>query len=308
MNENNNNFYRQICKTMKIATYSGTKAILQKYGLRPRKSLGQNFLIDPHVLGKIIRAADIRPSDTVLEIGPGIGGLTQALAESARQVVAVELDGHLVKILKEICPSNVDIVHKDILDYNIPKNIQKVVANLPYYMTTPILMYLLENFRFKSITVMVQKEVAQRMIGTVGKKGDKGEKSYGAISLAIQYYTNAEIAAYVPPNSFIPRPQVGSAVVHMEILENPPVTVDRTALFINIRAGFGQRRKILVNSLHGAELYPFNKEELAAIIAGCGFSENVRGEELTLEDWARLTEALMIAIDSLDGHMPVAAP
>ena len=277
----------------KIATYAGTKTILEKYNLRPRKSLGQNFLIDPHVLGKIIRAADIGPDDTILEIGPGIGGLTQALAESAGQVLAVELDRQLVSVLNETCPSNVEIIHKDILDYNIPKNIQKVVANLPYYMTTPIVMHLLENFRFKSITVMVQREVAQRMVGVQGKKGDKGEKSYGAISLAVQYYANAEIAAYVPPNSFMPRPRVGSAVVHLNILEKPPVNVERAALFANIRAGFGQRRKILVNSLYGAELYQLTKEELAAVITNCGFSENVRGEELTLEDWARLTEALI---------------
>ena len=293
MDENKNNSDKQMWKTVKIATYAGTKAILEKYELRPRKSLGQNFLIDPHVLGKIIRAAHIRPDDTILEIGPGIGGLTQALAESAGQVLAVELDRRLADILKETCPSNVKVFNQDILDFDIPKNIQKVVANLPYYMTTPIVMHLLENFRFKSITVMVQREVAQRMVGVQGKKGDKGEKSYGAISLAVQYYAKAEIAAYVPPNSFMPRPQVGSAVVHMDILEKPIVTVDRTALFTNIRAGFGQRRKTLVNSLYGAELYPLTKEELAAIITSCGFSENIRGEELTLEGWAKLTEALI---------------
>ena len=278
---------------MKIATYAGTRAILEKYGHQPRKSLGQNFLIDPHVLGKIIRAADIGPEDTVLEIGPGIGGLTQALAESAGRVLAVELDEKLVEVLKETCHPNVEVIHKDILDYTIPGDICKVVANLPYYVTTPIIMHLLENYRFKSITVMVQREVAQRMVSTQGKKGDKGEKAYGALSLAIQYHATAKIAAYVPPNSFIPRPQVGSAVVHLNIKEEPPVTADKTALFANIKAGFGQRRKTLVNSIYGAELYPLSKEELAAVMMECGFSENIRGEELTLPEWSRLTEALM---------------
>ena len=291
MNENNSD--NQTWKTMNIATYAGTKAILEKYELRPRKSLGQNFLIDPHVLGKIIRAAHIGPDDTILEIGPGIGGLTQALAQSAGQVLAVELDERLANILKETCPPNVKIIHGDILDFEIPPNVQKVVANLPYYVTTPIVMHLLENFRLKSITVMVQREVAQRMVGVQGKKGDKGEKSYGAISLAVQYYAKATIAAYVPPNSFMPRPKVGSAVVHMDILEKPAVNVNRKALFTNIRAGFGQRRKTLVNSLYGSEVYPLTKEQLAATITSCGFSENIRGEELTLEDWAKLTEALI---------------
>ncbi|MCL2422201.1 MAG: 16S rRNA (adenine(1518)-N(6)/adenine(1519)-N(6))-dimethyltransferase RsmA [Defluviitaleaceae bacterium] len=278
---------------MQIATYAGTKAILEKYGHHPKKSLGQNFLIDPHVLGKIIRAADIGPEDTVLEIGPGIGGLTQALAQSAGHVIAVELDKRLIPVLKDHSLPNVEIIHSDILDYTIPSHIQKVVANLPYYVTTPIVMHLLENYHFQSITVMVQKEVAQRMVSTQGGKGDKGEKSYGALSLAIQYYADAEIAANVPSNSFMPRPQVGSAVVHMNIKKEPPVTADKKALFANIKAGFGQRRKTLVNSLFASELYPFDKNELATIITELGFSESIRGEALTLEAWAKLTEALI---------------
>lgn len=275
---------------MQIASHSGTKAILEKYDIHARKSLGQNFLIDPHVLKKIIRAPNITSDDSVLEIGPGIGGLTQALSECAGQVLAVELDGRLVNILGEIFKdcSNVEVIHSDILDFEIPTHINKVVANLPYYVTTPVIMYLLENFCFESITVMVQKEVAQRMASNNKKK----DKSYGALSLAVQYHANASIAAFVPPNSFMPRPQVGSAVVHLEVLKNPPVDTDKGSLFANIKAGFGQRRKTLVNSLYGAELYPFTKEELAAIIVGCGFSENVRGEELNLSDWAVLTEAL----------------
>ena len=275
---------------MQIASHSGTKAILKKYDIHTRKSLGQNFLIDSHVLGKIIRTANINSEDSVLEIGPGIGGLTQALVESAGQVLAIELDERLVNVLGEIFKdySNIEIIHSDILDYDIPKHINKVVANLPYYVTTPVIMYLLEKFSFESITVMVQKEVAQRMVSNNEKK----DKSYGALSLAVQYYANASIAAYVPPNSFMPRPQVGSAVIHLDVLSKPPVTANKSSLFANIKAGFGQRRKTLVNSIYGAELYSLSKEELASVIKGCGFSENVRGEELNIKDWAVLTEAL----------------
>ena len=273
---------------MRIATHAGTKAILEKYDLGPRKSLGQNFLIDQHVLNKIIRAADIGPNDTVLEIGPGLGGLTQALTEAAGQVIAVELDKRLVEVLRinfyEI--KNVEFIQSDILDYQIPNHVQKVVANLPYYVTTPILMHLLENYQLNTITIMVQKEVAQRMAA------EPGTKAYGALSLAVKYHAEAEVAAYVPPNSFMPRPQVGSAVVHLKVRPNPPVNVDKSALFANIKAGFGQRRKTLVNGLFSAELYPYNKEELGAILKSCGFSENVRGEQLTLEDWAKITEVL----------------
>ena len=275
---------------MQIATFSGTKAVLEKYGLRARKSLGQNFLVDPHVLGKIIRAADIGPGDTVLEIGPGIGGLTQALSETGAQVLAVELDGRLVEVLKDNRFPNAEIVQGDILQYVIPGHINKVVANLPYYVTTPVVMRLLEHYRFKSVTVMVQKEVAQRMVSR------HGSKSYGALSLAVQYHASCEIAANVPPNSFMPRPRVGSAVVHMNVYDKPPVSlsldVDKDALFANIRAGFGKRRKTLVNSLFSAEIYPLSKEALAAAIVSCGFSENIRGEALSLQDWAGLTKAL----------------
>jgi len=273
---------------MKIATNAGTRSILEKYGLGARKSLGQNFLIDQHVLGKIVRAADIGSEDIVLEVGPGLGGLTQALTEHAKQVIAVELDKRLIEVLRETFSSenNVEFIHSDIMDYSIPDHINKVVANLPYYITTPILMHLLENYHFQSITVMVQKEVAQRMAA------EPGSKAYGALSLAVQYYATAEIAANVPPNSFIPRPQVGSAVVHLTVRKEPPVSVDKKALFTNIKAGFGKRRKTLVNALFSEEIYPFSKEELGEILKRCGFSENVRGEEFSLEDWAKLTEEL----------------
>lgn len=271
---------------MQIATHSGVTQILDRFGIKPRKSLGQNFLTDQHVLGKIIRAANIKKDDSVLEIGPGIGGLTQALAESAGQLIAVELDERFVNVLNEMLP-HVEVVHSDILKYAIPGHINKVVANLPYYVTTPIIMHLLENYRLESITVMVQREVAQRMAGK------PGNKSYGSLSLAVEYHAKAHIAANVPPNCFIPRPKVGSCVVHMDVLSEPPVTSDKQALFANIRAGFGQRRKTLVNGLYSAELYPdLSKGELAEIMARSGLSENVRGEELTLEDWARLTGRL----------------
>jgi len=273
---------------MKIATHAGAKSILEKYGLGAKKSLGQNFLIDQHVLGKIIRAADISCEDEVLEIGPGLGGLTQALSEKAGKVLAVELDKRMIEVLGDIFinTNNVEIVHSDILDYTIPDNIKKVVANLPYYVTTPILMHLLENYQFETITIMVQKEVAQRMAA------GPGTKAYGALSLAVRYHAEAEVAAYVPPNSFMPRPQVGSAVVHLTIHKSPPVSVDKKALFANIKAGFGKRRKTLVNGLFSAEIYPFTKEELGEKLKSCGFSENVRGEQLTLEEWARITKAL----------------
>lgn len=322
---------------MIISSHSGTKAILEKYDLRSRKSLGQNFLIDQHVLGKIIRAADIGPEDIVLEIGAGIGGLTQILAEYASKVIAVEIDKYLVAALKDIFLNyqNVQIVHGDILKLDLSKfddfkdvefvdfkdieaiaedirvknndagnaedtrvenndvgnaenaestkNV-KIVANLPYYVTTPIIMHLLENYRFKSITVMVQEEVAERMVS-----GPDNKKSYGALSLAVEYHARASITAYVPPNSFIPRPKVGSAVVHMDILQKPPVDADKPALFANIKSGFGKRRKTLVNCLHSSEIYNFTKEELGDILKSCGLSESVRAEELTLDDWSKLT-------------------
>ena len=273
---------------MKIATHAGTKAILEKYGLTAKKSLGQNFLIDQHVLGKIIRAADISPDDTVLEVGPGLGGLTQALSEKAGKVLAVELDKRLIEVLGDIFfdTNNVEIVHSDILDFTIPDNIKKVAANLPYYVTTPILMHLLENYQLETITIMVQKEVAQRMAA------EPGTKAYGALSLAVRYHAKAEVAAYVPPNSFMPRPQVGSAVVHLTVHQSPPVDVDKKALFANIKAGFGKRRKTLVNGLFSAEIYPFTKEELGEKLKSCGFSENVRGEQLNLEEWAKITKIL----------------
>ena len=271
---------------MKIATYAGTKALLEKYGHKPRKSLGQNFLIDQHVLQKIIRAANFTFDDMALEIGPGLGGLTQAAAQHVKKLLAVELDKHLAECLRETFADtpNIEVIQSDILDYPIPPQVTTIIANLPYYVTTPIIMHLLENYHFKSIIVMVQKEVAQRMTG---------HGSYGALTLAIEYHAKAEIVANVPANCFYPRPQVGSAVVRLDVLEKPPVTTDHRALFANIKAGFGQRRKTLANSLHGAEIHPHTKDELIQIIKSQGLSENVRGEALSLAQWAALTEALL---------------
>ena len=279
---------------MQIATHAGVKALLAQHGLKARKSLGQNFLVDPHVLGKIIRAANIGPGDWVLEIGPGLGGLTQALAEAAGAVCAVELDRILAAILQTTFADfpTVEIVHSDIMAFDIaaqtvrfPALKHKVVANLPYYISTAVTMHLLEHFAFDSLTVMVQREVAERMTAK------PGSAAYGSLSLAVQYQAEAHIAAYVPQNCFLPRPRVDSAVVHLERLAQPRVSGDRAALFALIRAGFGQRRKTLVNCLHSAELYPASKAELAEVIGGL-WDAHIRGETLALEDWATLSEAL----------------
>jgi len=286
-----------VIKMEKIATYSQMRYLLEKYQHTPVKNFGQNFLVDSHVLDKIIKHADINVNDFVLEIGAGFGGLTQALLENTPNVIAVEFDKRLAAALRELLPT-AQIVNSDILDYEIPSNINKVVANLPYYLTTPIIMQLLENHAFESITVMVQKEVAQRMVAKKNaKKNTKNDKSYGALSLAIQYYANADIVAYVPTNSFIPRPTVGSAVVHLDILQTPKVTADKTALFANIKAGFSKRRKTLVNALFSAEIYNLSKEEITKIIASCQFDENIRGEDLSLEDWSNLTEVILKTVD-----------
>ncbi|MCL1999100.1 MAG: 16S rRNA (adenine(1518)-N(6)/adenine(1519)-N(6))-dimethyltransferase RsmA [Turicibacter sp.] len=274
---------------MQIATYGETRKILERYNLSPKNSLGQNFLIDAHVLQKIIRIADITADDCVLEVGPGIGGLTQALLEFTGRLTVVEFDRKMVAILNDIFGEKLDIVQADILKYSVPARINKVVANLPYYITTPTVMYLLENYSFETITVMVQREVAERMTASAGSK------SYGALSLAVQYHANVTIAGYVPPNSFLPRPSVTSCIVHLAVLKKPIVNTDKAALFANIKAGFANRRKTLVNCLYSSGLYDFSKDELAEILTYCGFSKDIRGEMLTLEDWAKITERLTTA-------------
>ncbi|MDO5349518.1 MAG: 16S rRNA (adenine(1518)-N(6)/adenine(1519)-N(6))-dimethyltransferase RsmA [Lachnospiraceae bacterium] len=271
-----------------------TIEIIQKYQFAFQKKFGQNFLIDTHVLEKIIRAAGVTKDDLVLEIGPGIGTMTQYLAEASRQVIAVEIDSNLIPILKETLADyeNVLVINQDILkvdinqlakEYNGGRPI-KVVANLPYYITTPIIMGLFESHvPIDNITVMVQKEVADRM--QVGP----GSKDYGALSLAVQYYAQPYIVANVPPNCFIPRPNVGSAVIRLTRHEKPPVEVkDEKLMFRLIRASFNQRRKTLQNGLNNSPEVPYTKEQIAAAIDSLGVSPSVRGEALGLEQFAAL--------------------
>lgn len=275
-----------------------TIAVLQKYNFSFQKKFGQNFLIDTHVLDKIIASAEITKNDMVLEIGPGIGTMTQYLACAAGKVVAVEIDKTLIPILEDTVSEydNVQIINQDVLKVNLAKLAEeenggkpiKVVANLPYYITTPIIMGLFENHvPLKSITVMVQKEVADRM--QVGP----GTKDYGALSLAVQYYAKPYIVANVPPNCFMPRPKVGSAVIRLERYEEPPVQVaDEKLMFRIIRASFNQRRKTLVNGLKNSPEIQFTKEEIEAAIETLGKGASVRGEALTLEEFARLSNIL----------------
>ncbi len=275
-----------------------TIEILQKHKFNFQKKFGQNFLIDTGVLERIIDAAQITPEDCVLEIGPGIGTMTQYLAERAGRVVAVEIDKALIPILKEtLAPyENVTVINDDILkvdmeklarEYNAGRPI-KVVANLPYYITTPIIMGLFESHvPLQSITIMVQKEVADRM--QVGP----GTKDYGALSLAVQYYAKPEIVANVPPNCFIPRPNVGSAVIRLTRYEKPPVEVaDEKKMFALIRASFNQRRKTLVNGLGNAGNLNVTKERVAQVLEEMGLSPTVRGETFTLEQFAQLSNLL----------------
>ncbi len=283
----------------KLSNPQKTIAIIQKYEFAFQKKFGQNFLIDEHVLRKIIAASEITEDDMVLEIGPGIGTMTQYLAEAAGRVTAVEIDKKLIPILRETLAAydNVEILNEDILKVDIARLTEeknggkpiKVVANLPYYITTPIIMGLLENrVPVKSITVMVQKEVALRM------QAQPGKKDYGALSLAVQYYCEPYIAANVPPNCFIPRPKVGSAVIRLTAHEKPPVAVaDEKMMFRVIRASFNQRRKTLVNGLYNSPELDFSKEEIQNALEKLGVSAGVRGEMLTLEQFARLTDFLM---------------
>ena len=282
----------------KLSDPKKTIEVIQKYQFAFQKRFGQNFLIDAHVLEKIVSAAGITKDDCVLEIGPGIGTMTQYLAESAGQVIAVEIDTNLLPILADTLKdySNVKVINQDILKVDINELVKeynngrpiKVVANLPYYITTPIIMGLFENqVPVDSITIMVQKEVADRM--QVGP----GTKDYGALSLAVQYYAKPEIVANVPPNCFIPRPNVGSAVIRLTRHTDPPVTVrDEKLMFKLIRASFNQRRKTLQNGLNNAPELPFSKEKVAAAIARMGLPASVRGEALTLSQFAELSDIL----------------
>lgn len=277
---------------------SNTIEVIQKYHFNFQKKYGQNFLVDSHVLERIIEESGITKDDCVLEIGPGIGTMTQYLAESAREVVAVEIDKALIPILKDTLSSydNITILNNDILKVDINRIVRernngeaiKVVANLPYYITTPIIMGLFESkVPLKSITIMVQKEVADRM--QVGP----GTKDYGALSLAVQYYAKPEVVANVPPNCFIPRPNVGSAVIRLTRYEQPPVEVeDDQYMFKLIRASFNQRRKTLVNGLLNAGSLNITKEDILLALEKMELSPTVRGETLTLEQFAKLSNLL----------------
>ena len=275
-----------------------TIEVLQKYKFNFQKKFGQNFLIDTHVLEKIIDSAGITKDDFVLEIGPGIGTMTQYLCENAREVAAVEIDNNLIPILKDTLKEydNVEVIHEDILKVDIQELAQrknqgrpiKVVANLPYYITTPIIMGLFESHvPIASITIMVQKEVADRM------QAGPGSKDYGALSLAVQFYAKPEIVANVPPNCFMPRPNVGSAVIRLTRHETVPVDVlDEKMMFRIIRASFNQRRKTLANGLNNAPDIPLSKEQIQESITALGVPVNIRGEALTLEQFATLSNIM----------------
>lgn len=275
-----------------------TIEILNKYKFVFQKKFGQNFLIDTHVLDKIIRAAEIAKDDFVVEIGPGIGTLTQYLCEHAREVVAIEIDKMLIPILEDTLSaySNVTVINEDVLKVDLNALVQeknngkpiKVVANLPYYITTPIIMTLFErHIPLDNVTVMVQKEVADRM------QAGPGSKDYGALSLAVQYYAEPYIVANVPPNCFMPRPNVGSAVIRLTLHREPAIKVkDEALMFKLIRASFNQRRKTLVNGLNNSTELTFSKEEIQNALKGEGLPENIRGEALTLEQFASLANRL----------------
>ena len=282
----------------KLSNPQKTIEIIKKYEFAFQKKFGQNFLIDSHVLDKIIAASGITKEDCVVEIGPGIGTLTQYLAEAAREVISVEIDKMLIPILQETLAEydNVTVINQDILKVNLEQVVHehnggkpvKIVANLPYYITTPIIMSLFENHvPVSSITVMVQKEVAERM------QAGPGTKDYGALSLAVQYFSEPYIAANVPPNCFMPRPKIGSAVIRLTCHEKPPVTVkNETMMFKIIRASFNQRRKTLVNGLNNSPEVPYSKEVILDALRQMGLSESIRGEALTLEQFAKLTDVL----------------
>ena len=280
-----------------ISTHSKTLEIIRTHDFKVKKGYGQNFLVDQHVINKIIAGANIKDTDLVIEIGPGIGGLTERLAAEANHLIAIEIDKSLIPILEEsFCEyPNVEILNQDILKTDIEGIITargaksaKIVANLPYYITTPIIMSILESSApVESMTIMIQKEVGQRI------KASAGTKDYGALTLGVTYRAKAEIIANVPRNSFVPRPNVDSVVLRLDRLKTPPVKVKcEELLFKIIRAAFEQRRKTLINCLFNLLDLGLSKDELAAIFEGCGFDANVRGESLTLEEFAEIVNAI----------------
>ena len=281
-----------------LGTPLATKAVLEKHHFTLQKKYGQNFLIDGNILEKIVTEAGITDKDFVLEIGPGIGTMTQYLCEAAREVVAVEIDRFLIPVLEDTLRSydNVTVINSDILKLDLNAFIQeknngnpvKIVANLPYYITTPIVMELFESHApIESITIMIQKEVADRM--QVGP----GTKDYGALSLGVQYYAKPQIVAIVPPSCFMPRPNVASAVIRLDRYTESPVKVTDEKLFFQIiRASFNQRRKTLVNGLMNGMNLGYTKEELGEILLSIGWKENIRGEALTIEEFAQLSNII----------------
>lgn len=282
----------------RIASPSRTKEIIDKNNFYFKKSFGQNFLIDSNILENIVAAAGVTQDDCVLEIGPGIGSLTQVLAENSKKVIAIEIDRNLVRILKDTLKDydNIEIINTDVLkadideiiDSNNDGNAVKVVANLPYYITTPIIMDLLEKkANIKSITVMVQKEVAERM------QSKAGRKEYGALSLAVGYYAEAEINLIVQPSCFMPSPKVSSAVITLNILDKPSVDVINQDMFFKIiKCAFGQRRKTLLNSIFNQGEFGLTKEELGTIIRELGLDERVRGEALNIVEFGMIADKI----------------
>jgi len=282
---------------MNETLFSKTKAIINKYDFNFKKNFGQNFLIDSHVLSKIMTSAGICREDVVIEIGPGIGTLTAAIAEKAFKVIAVEIDKTLIPILEDTLSrfDNLEIINEDILKVDIREIADrfcdkklKIVANLPYYITTPIIMSILEKrLPVDSITVMIQKEVAYRM----GAK--PSTKDYGSLSLSVQYFCEPYIVANVPQNCFMPRPNVDSAVIRLTLLKKPPIEVsDVNIMFGVIKSAFSQRRKTLLNCIFNTGGFGFSKEEIAGILNEAGFDDRVRGETLTLSDFATITDVI----------------
>lgn len=280
-----------------LSLMAKTKEIINRYDFAFKKNFGQNFLIDERVLNKIIASAEITKEDTVLEVGPGIGTLTQALARHAKKVIAVEIDKTLIPILEDVLSDfdNIEIINNDILKVDVAQlaadnggKSLKVVANLPYYITTPIIMGILEQqLPVESITVMIQKEVALRM------QAEPSTKDYGALSLAVRYYCEPYLVANVPQNCFMPRPNVDSAVIRLTLHKNPPVKTDNEQLMFKlIKTAFSQRRKTLLNCIFNSGEFNMNKEQIAAFLNENGFDERIRGEKLTLEDFARLADSL----------------
>lgn len=281
-----------------LGTPSATKEVINKYSFAFQKKFGQNFLIDSNILENIVKSAEVTKDDFVLEIGPGIGTMTQYLCEAARQVVAVEIDKMLIPILEDTLSEydNVEVINQDVLKVDIKSLAEeknggkpiKVVANLPYYITTPIIMGLFESgVPIESITIMVQKEVADRM------QTGPGTKDYGALSLAVQYYADAKVMLTAPAQCFMPRPNVDSAVIKLTRHQNPTVDVkDEKLMFKIIRASFNQRRKTLVNGLKNSSELNFSKEAIVDAIAAIGKPETIRGEALTLDEFAQLSNYL----------------